>query len=237
LYFLRKSESPSQSPIICSSLRKSEDSTNGKGMAVNCHAAIYISVPPGTVYAIKPARQWAFVSLFTHGPLGKKLMRHYMNGAETPRTITLTIDEMVEVGAVAPPSDSRPSITRTDDFETYRQRLSSGPVQIQDMRMDLIATEGATLGQFRAYLSGTLRGSPSDWSFEGTMRYHDFYNYEHHQGGSWMRNFYVFGVRSGVNGTSFPVESDLAPAKQTSHDREIQWQGTGVQNSPRPYEN
>ena len=87
-------------------------------------------------------------------------MRHYMDGTGTP--IAMTIDEMVELGAVAPPNDSRPSIARADEFETYRQRLSSGPVQIQDMRMSLVATEGATLGQFRAYLTGTLKGSPND---------------------------------------------------------------------------
>lgn len=136
---------------------------------------------------------------------------------------------MAEVGALDRQTLVRPSVSRGVQFDQYRQKLVSGPVQINDMPLKLAATQAMTLGQFTAYLSGSLSGTPDDWRFQGTMRYSDTYNFESH--GEFFlvdREVWTFGVRVSQRGKGFQVKSELAPVKQSSQEAEIQWKGTGV---------
>ena len=98
--------------------------------------------------------------------------------------------------------------------------------------MTISLTDPELYGDFSAYLSGTLRGSPGAWTFDGTMRYSDTYNFENHRG-AYVRNAIVTPVRVGVLGVGFQVESELAPVKQSSTEDELQWKGTGVRNPDR----
>jgi hypothetical protein len=105
------------------------------------------------------------------------------------------------------------------------------------MPLFLHTTEGATIGYFYAYFNGTLQGTPDDWTFEGTKRFHDIYKFDNRADGGWLRNGICFMVRNGVLGKDFEVNSELAPVTQSIGDKEIQWKGTGRENPDRPYEN
>ena len=176
-----------------------------------------------------------FSSFFTHGPLGEKLFHNFIMCQST--RFTLSIDDMVEIGALTHPNDHPPGLKWADKFEGYRQRLTSGSVQITDMPLFLQATEGSTLGHFYSYFTGTLSGTPNDWKFEGTMRFEDVYDFEYREEFGSVRNMICFAMRNGVLGKNFNVDSVLAPVTQTSKDSEVQWKGTGHINYPRGYDN
>jgi hypothetical protein len=166
---------------------------------------------------------------FTYGPLGKKLLAHYMDMSGTP--LTLSIDDMVEVGALDETALDPPHLQDSVGFSQFQQQLSGGgSVQINDMPLEMIATEWSTLGTFWAYFTGTLHGSPNDWSFKGTMRFQDNYHFTYRPDGRFSRNYRCFLMRNFVDGKNFNENSELAPVTQTVNDREIQWKGTGKRN-------
>jgi hypothetical protein len=126
----------------------------------------------------------------------------------------------------------RPTIIQGRGFNQFVQQLSAGSVQINDMELYLGATERATLGRFDAYVSGTLRGGPGGWRFQGTMRFHDIEKFDQSATGTWYRNAVCYLVSRNFTGKDYEVNSEMAPIKQSASDREIQWAGTGIRNSP-----
>jgi len=125
-------------------------------------------------------------TFFTHGPTGRKLVNHWLDGTGTQ--LELTVDDMVEIGAFSLITGGPPSVQDGDNFSQYIKRLSGGPVQIPDMELFLGATERATLGRFWGHVNGTLSGSPYNWTFTGAMRFQDREKFDQSESGTWYRN-------------------------------------------------
>ena len=164
-------------------------------------------------------------AFFTHGPAGRKLVNHWLDGSGTK--LELTVDDMVEIGAFSLPTGGPPSIENGDNFIQYLKHLSGGPVQISDMRLFLGATERATLGRFWGHVSGTLTGSIDNWTFTGAMQFSDREKFDQSESGTWYRNAVCWLVSKGFSGKDYEVTSATTSVKQSSSDGQIEWAGTG----------
>jgi hypothetical protein len=212
-----------------------DDPVNGRDPSGKDDLADFENINIDDSVALGKAVEYRALDMFfVKGPVGKKLVNHWLEGAGAP--LKLSTDDMVEIGACSMISGGPPTITEGDNFDQYLQRLSGGPVQIQDMRLYLGATERATLGRFFGHVSGTLSGSAGDWTFNGKLWFTDREKFDQSESGTWYRNVVCWLVSLGYKGTDYNVTSESPPAKQSSSDGQIQWAGTGkgTKNSGRP---
>ena len=164
-------------------------------------------------------------TLFTHGPVGRMLVGHWLSCQGTP--IMLTKDEMVEIGAISAITLDPPTITEGEGFDQFRNQLPSGPIQINHMRLLLGATERSTLGRFFATVSGKLSGSPDSWTFSGVMDFRDRIKFDQSPTGTAERNNECAAVANFFQGRDFDVYSETVIINQSYLNNEIQWIGTG----------
>jgi len=190
--------------------------------------------PTGTDFAVKPAWRLAWKNAT---PLAKKLLNHYMDGTGTP--ITLTEDEMVGVGA-------RVDIRRDPAFAPYISQLHEGgaDVNVPMAEVFLRATTGGTLGRFFGVFQGKIHGtSSSDWTFTGTMRFSDTWDFDPQDWNFPNTRSYDPNKREPVAeyqvrfadwylpGKDFDVDSVAVPVSQGANDEEANWKGKGVKGT------
>ncbi|WP_410670244.1 DUF4157 domain-containing protein [Amycolatopsis sp. cmx-4-68] len=195
------------------------------------HELAHVAQPPdGLVYLRRATwiERRAWLASFD-APLPRRFLNHYMDDVGTP--ITLTPAEMADCNPIV-------DIRRSTAFMTVvRDATAAGggtrPVHVTGWGGAL--TNG-TLGNFTIHYDGqvTVR-STGEWSFTGSMRFSDFWDFDPKPFGTSGRpvaaEIKVRIAAMGLPGRPFAITSATVPVTQASTDARAVW-GSGA--APRP---
>jgi hypothetical protein len=163
--------------------------------------------------------KWAL--FFNDHYVSQKLIKHYVGGSG--KDFELTPQQMMDIN---PSVD----IGEGKNFKNLLQKegrviRNGGTIKINNLRGPASARTNGTLGNFSAFYDGDLRSDdcdPGGWIFEGTVRFHDRWNFDAKKTGE--RNLGAelktwYGRL--LPGASFNVESVKIGATQSADDSQI----------------
>lgn len=139
--------------------------------------------------------------------LAGKLLDHYMDGTGT--TYTLTVDEVKQVNGV--PDDEGPYSALND--EKIFDRVMNGEEVSVKIMSHAGALNNGTLGQFWIEYEGKLSFSGLKMKFDGTMTYHDNYDFtiDNNSGRSTVGKIRTWYGRTFITGAEFRIDSAPVP--------------------------
>jgi 1,2-phenylacetyl-CoA epoxidase PaaB subunit len=170
----------------------------------------------------------AWLSFFSHY-LPRKLLNNYMD--DTGAEIRLTQQEMIDCNPIV---DLRNS-------PAFLQEVGSLPAAGGGTKNISVSGAGGaltngTLGNFTINYTGQLTITPySNWQFNGTMNFYDYWNFDPKPFGSGSgrpipAEIKVRVAASGIPGRPFDVRSVDVPVSQTKFDGSATW----VDENPTP---
>lgn len=162
----------------------------------------------------------AWLSFFDHY-IPRMFLNNYMD--DTGAAITLTEQQMRDCNPVV-------SVTRSPAIQTEIQRLAGlggGSSSISTTGWGGAMTNGS-LGNFTIHYNGTIRvAADGSWSFSGTMRFTDIWDFDPKPFGSSGRSTAgELKTRVAANflpGRSFNIDSDTVSISQTNSQRLASW--------------
>jgi hypothetical protein len=161
----------------------------------------------------------AWKAFFDHY-LPRKFLDHYMDDVGTP--LKLTRQEMIDCNATV-------DIRRSVDFraEVARLQKAGGGSSTIAVSGPAGARTNGTLGNFTIHYKGSLVVEKSGaWTFDGTIDYYDYWDFDPKGSGSNRPLAAELKVRLasvGLPGQPFAITSELVPAMQRSTDSAASW--------------